>query len=118
MKLSGTDIASGALAIMVESSAAVVGRLMGNAMVGLNGCFFSVIAIIAILIFGSFLGELKSILITLAVLAIPISFVVSASKTKGQRRHVRQAYGAAIEAYVRNLMAREKAEGGPSLALP
>jgi hypothetical protein len=95
-----------------------LGRLMGNAMVSLNGCFFSVIAIIATLIFGSFLGELKSILITLAVLAIPVSFVVSASKTKGQRRHVRQAYGAAIEAYVRNLMAREKAEGRPSPALP
>ena len=92
-----------------------LGRLMGNAMVSLNGCFFSVIAIIAILIFGSLLGELKSILITLAVLAIPISFVVSASKTKGQRRHVRQAYGAAIESYVRNLMTREKAEGRASL---
>jgi len=95
-----------------------LGRLMGNAMVSLNGCFFSVVAIIATLIFGSLLGELKNILITLAVFAIPVSFVASASKTKGQRRHVRQAYGAAIEAYVRDLMAREGARSRPSPALP
>lgn len=62
------------------------------------------------MILGQFLGELASILTPLAMLAIPISLMLSVSKTKGHRRGARQEYVALIEAYVRDIMSRENTE--------
>ena len=90
-----------------------VDQVMGKPIANLNGCFFAVVTIIAAMIFAPFLGELASILIPLAMLAIPISLVFSVGNTKGHRRAVRQAYIARIEAYVRDIMSREQTEKQP-----
>lgn len=84
-----------------------IDQLMGKPIANLNGCFFAVVTIIIAVIFSSFLGELSGILISLALLAIPISLLLSVSKTKGNRNGVRQDYAAQIKAYVRDIMSRE-----------
>lgn len=84
-----------------------VNQLLGDATAGLNGCLVAVGVIIAAMIFGSWLGEFKSVLIAGAALTIPVSLVLSISKTKGQRARVRQSYIAQIEAYIREIQAQE-----------
>lgn len=91
-----------------------VDQLIGKPIANLNGCFFSVLTIVAAMIFGSFLGELASVLISLGMLAIPISLMLSVGKTKRHRSGLRDEYIVRIEAYVRDIMSREDVVKGSS----